>query len=267
MLAVIGHTTRDLVDTAAARPGGAPLYAARALELLGEPGLIVTRCAAADEFLLASLHATGVPVVWRPEAVSPTFRLRYRDGAREVSIEALGEPWLPEDVDGWLEEELAGVDWLHVAALWRGEFPEETIARLARGRTLSLDGQGLVRPGVVGAVVHDAGFEPALLEHVAVLHLSEDEAAALGVEPNGPSLASLGVPEVVVTLGERGSAVWSCGGFERVPASPVASADPTGAGDAFMTVYLARRRVGDPPAAAARQAAAVVHRLLAGGRS
>jgi sugar/nucleoside kinase (ribokinase family) len=262
MLAVVGHTTRDLVDTTAARPGGA-----RALGLLGEPGLIVTRCAAADERLLAPLRATGVPVVWRADAVSPTFRLRYRDGAREVSIEALGEPWLPEDVDGWLGEALADADWLHVAALWRGEFPAETLGRLARGRTLSLDGQGLVRPGVIGPVVHDPGFDPALLEHVSVLHLSEDEAGALGLDLDGVSVGSLGVAEVVVTLGERGSAVWSGGSLERIPASPVADADPTGAGDAFMTVYLARRRAGDPPAAAARRATAVVHELLVGTRA
>jgi sugar/nucleoside kinase (ribokinase family) len=267
MLAVAGHTTRDLVDTEAPRPGGAPLYAARALALLGEPGLIVTRCAAADEPLLAPLHATGVPVVWRPAAVSPTFRLRYRDTAREVSIEALGEPWLPEDADGWLREALAGVDWLHAAALWRGEFPKETLARLARGRTLSLDGQGLVRPGVVGAVVHDAGFDRELLAHVSVLHLSEDEAGALGLELDGTSLGSLGVPEVVVTLGERGSVVWTGKALETIPASPVADADPTGAGDAFMTVYLARRRSGDPPAAAARRATTVVQELLAGTRA
>ncbi len=67
MLAVVGHTTRDLVDALPPRPGGAPLYAARALRALGEPGLIVTRCAAQDEALLGPLRASGLRVVWRPE--------------------------------------------------------------------------------------------------------------------------------------------------------------------------------------------------------
>jgi sugar/nucleoside kinase (ribokinase family) len=262
MLAVVGHTTRDLVDASAVRPGGAPLYAARALKTLGEPGLIVTRCAAEDERLLDDLRATGIPVVWRPETASPTFRLRYRGGTREASIEALGEPWLPEDAEGWLGEALAGADWVHAAALWRGDFPAETLARLARGRRVSLDGQGLARPSAVGRVVHDGAFDPALLEHVSVLHLSEDEADALGLEVDGRSLASLGVQEVVVTLGERGSAIWDGGTLERVGASPVENADPTGAGDGFMAAYLARRRLGDLPAAAARRATAVVRELL-----
>ena len=264
MLAVVGHTTRDLVDALPPRPGGAPLYAARALRALGEPGLIVTRCAAQDEALLGPLRATGVRVAWRPETASPTFRLRYQDNVRDVTIEALGEPWLPEDADGWLGEALAGADWVHAAALWRGDFPAETLARLARGRRLSLDGHGLVRPGVLGPVVHDSAFDPALLESASVLHLSEDEARALGLELEESALGALGVPEIVVTLGERGSVVYADGTLEEVPATPVAGADPTGAGDAFMAGYLARRRVADPPAAAARRATALVAALLAG---
>lgn len=262
MLAVIGHTTRDLVDALDPRPGGPPLFAARALRALGEPGLIVTRCAPEDEGLLAPLRAQGLPVVWRPEAASATFRLRYRDGMREVAIEALGEPWLPGDVDGWLGEALAGADWVHAGALWRGEFPAETLARLAAGRRVSLDGHGLVRPGAVGPVVPDGQFDRAMLEHLSVLHLSENEARVLGLELDARALATLRVPEVVVTLGERGSAVLAEGSLELVAARPVAGADPTGAGDAFMTAYLARRRAGDPPDAAARCATAVVRELL-----
>jgi sugar/nucleoside kinase (ribokinase family) len=264
MLAVVGHTTRDLVDALAPRPGGAPLYAARALRALGEPGLIVTRCAAEDEALLEPLQASGLRVVWRPETASPTFRLRHQGDGREVTIEALGEPWLPEDADGWLGEALAGADWVHAAALWRGDFAVETLARLACGRRLSLDGQGLVRPGALGPVVHDGLFDPAMLESVSVLHVSEDEARALGLELEKSAVGALGVPEVVVTLGERGSLVYADGTLERVPATPVTGADPTGAGDAFMAGYLARRRVGDPPAAAARRATALVAALLAG---
>jgi sugar/nucleoside kinase (ribokinase family) len=48
-----------------------------------------------------------------------------------------------------------------------------------------------------------------------------------------------------------------------VPAEAVAGADPTGAGDGFIAVYLARRRAGDPPVAAAERATTVVRELLA----
>lgn len=264
LLAVVGHTTRDLVDSRPPRPGGAPLYAARALRALGEPAVVVTRCAEADRGLLEPLRATGLPVVWRPEAQSAVFRLEYREGGREVAIEALGEPWTPEDARGWLGEALAEADWVHAGALWRGDFPPETLAELRCGRRLSLDGQGLVRPGRVGPVEPDAGFDPAALAHVDVLHLSESEAAVLGLALDERSLRSLGVPEIVVTLGERGSVVFAGEIAELVPARALERVDPTGAGDAFTAAYVVARRRGHAPASAARRATTLVHGLLSG---
>ena len=262
MLGVVGHTTRDVVDGLAPRAGGPPLYAARALQAMGERGVIVTRCAAADEELVAPLRGGATAVTWRPGAVSASFRLRYEHGVRTVAVEALAEPWLPSDVDGWLGDALEQADWVYAAALWRGEFPAATLARLADGRRLALDGHGLVRPGVLGRVVPDADFDPAVLEHISAVHLSENEARVMGLELEPASLAGLGVPEVIVTLGERGAIVFDCGELHAVPADPVPGADPTGAGDSFMTAYLARRRAGIPPGDAARSAAAVVRGLL-----
>ncbi len=88
------------------------------------------------------------------------------------------------------------------------------LAALARDRRLALDGQALVRPAQPGPLRLDADFDPALLRHVTVLKLAEDEAEVLGGEER---LAALGVPEVVVTLGSRGSLVVSAGRRDRVP--------------------------------------------------
>ena len=77
-------------------------------------------------------------------------------------------------------------------------------------------------------------------------------------------LAGSGVPEVVVTLGSRGSLVYAKGRLERVEARPVEGGDPTGAGDAFAVAYLASRTAGHAATAAARRASAVVAALLAG---
>ena len=264
LFAVVGHTSRDLVDSRPPRAGGAPLYAARALRVLGEPALLVTRCAEADHALLASLRALGLPVVWRAEARTAAFSIRNRDGERALSLATLGEPWTPEDARGWLGEALAEVDWVHAGALWRGDFPAETLAELRRGRRLSLDGQGLVRPGRTGPVELAGGLDPAVLAACDLLHLSEPEAAALGVSLDERSLRSLGVPEVVVTLGKRGAVVFADDLAEYVPARPLARVDPTGAGDAFTAAYVVSRRRGHAPASAARVATEVVHGLLSG---
>lgn len=223
---------------------------------------MVARCAQSDAALLAPLQELGLPVVWRPSPATATFRLRYVHGVRETAIEALGAPWTVADARGWLGDALRDVDWVHAGATWRGEFPAETLAALARGRRLSLDGSGLVRPGRLGPVQRDADFDRSVLAHVALLHLSEQEAAVLGVELHQRSLRALGVPEIVVTLGERGSVVLADGLAELVPARAVPGADPTGAGDAFTAAYIVHRRRGNGPVPAAAKATEVVHRLL-----
>jgi 2-dehydro-3-deoxygluconokinase len=78
-------------------------------------------------------------------------------------------------------------------------------------------------------------------------------------------LADLGVPEIVLTQGERGSVVIVNGHAEQIPARPVGDAvDPTGAGDAFGSAYLSARANGHAPSSAARRATALVAALLMG---
>ncbi len=264
-LSVVGHTARDLVDSSPPRAGGVPLYAARALATLGEHALIVTRCAREDRELLRPLYAVGLPVVWHHEEQTPVFRLVNRGDRREIEIQALGSAWTVADVDGWLGDALTAVDWVHAGALWRGDFPADTLAALARGRRLSFDGQGLCRPGRVGPVSRDGDVDLAMLAHVDVLHLSLSEADALGITLDEPSLRTLGVPEIVVTLGSRGSVVYADDLAELVPATQLDVDDATGAGDAFTIAYVASRRSGHEPISAARRATGLVHGLLSEG--
>jgi sugar/nucleoside kinase (ribokinase family) len=144
---------------------------------------------------------------------------------------------------------------VHVAALLRGEWTVETIAALARRSRVSFDGQGLVRAPEVGPLRLDDDFDRDILRHIWVLKLAEEEAQVLG-DPT-----ALGVREVVVTYGSRGSTVYYGGTVEHVPARPI-DRDPTGAGDAFSTSYIVGRNAGFGPVGAARRATAVVASLL-----
>jgi sugar/nucleoside kinase (ribokinase family) len=264
LLAVVGHTARDHVDSFPPRPGGVPLYAAKALRALGEPGVIVTRCAEADRSLLDPLYDIGLPVVWHPEPETPVFVIRNLPGGRELEIGALGESWTEADARGWVGSAIAEASWVHAGPLWRGEFTSEALAELRRGRRLSFDGQGLVRPGQVGPIRMDSDADWAVLEHVDVLHLSEREAGALGLELNERSLRTLGVREIVITLGERGSVVYADDLAELIPATTVPVRDPTGAGDGFIAAYCASRLRGHGPVSAARRATQLMHGLLSG---
>ena len=96
-----------------------------------------------------------------------------------------------------------------------------------------------------------------------MLKLSENEARLLAGGVDAASLRSLGVPEVVLTLGSVGSLVVTPGAAERVTAEPVAVNDPTGAGDTYSVGYVAARANGAEPAEAARAASDLVGEVLA----
>ena len=258
-LGVVGNLALDVVEGRPLRPGGGPLHCARALRALRAPAVLVTKCAEQDRAaLLPGLVSLGVPVEWRPGETTAVFSMDYSGTHRRMTVEALGPAWSADEARGWVADALEGADWVHVAGLVRSDFPEETLAELARGRRLSLDAQTLVRRPQTGPLVLDGDFDPAVLEHVSVLKVAEEELEAIGREPN-----ELGVAEVLVTRGSHGSVVWSDGRGEEIPARPV-DADPTGAGDAFIAAYLVARQSGLPPVAAARRATAVVAAVLAG---
>ncbi len=263
ILAVVGRTTRDVVDSSPPRPGGVPFHAASALRFVGEEAILVTRCAADDRsMLLAPLEAFGLPVVWEEEPQSAAFRLDYDRGRRLLTIESLCNPWDGIELRSRLRRAVGDADWVHVGALWRDEFSPELLAELARGRRLSLDGHALVRPARPGPISPDAAFDPATLADVDLLHLSEDEVDVLGLTLDAASLQTLGVPEIIVTLGERGSIVVADDLFATVPSRAIAGVDPTGAGDAFTAAYVAARRGGEGPEPSARRATEVVRELL-----
>ncbi len=261
---VIGNTARDRI-AGEVLPGGGPYHAGRALRALGRHGVLLTKCADEDRRrLLTPLVCLGLPVLWHESETTAAFELAYDGEEREMTVEELGPEWTPEEMSGWVAKALGGVEWVQVAALRRGEFAAAALAELARGRRLLLDGQGLVRAPTTGPLETDAGYDPALLEHVAALKLSEQEAGVLGaLDEEG--IRGLGVGEVVITLGSRGALVLEHGRVEEVPGRPVEpAADPTGAGDAFAAAYLASRAAGNGPVGAARRAAALVADLLSG---
>ena len=250
-LALVGNLSRDVVDGGPPRIGGAPYYAARAWRALGSRGTIYTRCGPDDRGTFTrQLTVVGLPVVMLPGTATTSFSFHYEGHMRVMTVERTGNSWSPADADA-----VTPGGWVHVAPLLRSEFPAETLAALARGRCLSLDGQGLVRVAEPGPLRLDGDFDPALLAHIQILKLAEEEAEVVG------AVDKLGVPEVLVTYGVRGSCVYVNGRGERVGAWPVA-ADPTGSGDAFSAGYLAGRAQGLAPVSAARRATALVSALL-----
>src|SRR5919204_165609 len=129
-LAVVGNLSLDRVDGGPLRPGGAPFHAARALRALGSRALVAAKCAEADRrALLPPLIGLGVPVLWRAGAATASFSFRYEGDRRQMTVDAVGDPWEPAEVRG-----LGRVRWVHAGAIARSDFPAETLAELARDR-------------------------------------------------------------------------------------------------------------------------------------
>ena len=257
---MIGHLSRDVVDGRAEQIGGGPWYAARALRALQQKAIVVAKCGEAERrSYLRRLASLGLPVTLAAAGETTSFSFRYdADGQREMRVEALGDPWSEADEP---ERALRRVEWVHVAPLLRGDFPPETLERIARRRRVLLDGHGLVRARRVGPLTLDGDFDRSAMRHVSILKLAEEEAHAILGHGELEELRGLGVPEVVVTFGAGGSLVLTRDTSVRVTARP-ARGDPTGAGDAFSVAYLSARAGGHRPISAARRASAFVSSLL-----
>jgi ribokinase len=109
-------------------------------------------------------------------------------------------------------------------------------ARLARGRGLRV---------AYAAAPFEAEAVEAILPDLDLLVLNEVEADQL-LDRTGRAVATLGVPDVIVTLGAEGC-LWFRDGRERsFPALSVTPVDTTGAGDAFTGYVLALLDEGRP---------------------
>jgi len=263
-LGVIGPLTRDVVGNGEPRIGGGAWHAGRALRTLGEHAIVAAKCGLDDRAgYLRRLVALGVPVTLASAGATTGFSFSYdAEKRRTMQVDAIGEPWAEDELPAGL---LRRVEWLHVAPVLRGDISTGALERLAHGKRLLLDGQGLVRARGLGPLRLDPEFDHGILRHVTILKLADEEARAIVGEGDFEELRSLGVPEILVTFGLRGSLVLTRGLAEPVRAHPV-DADPTGAGDAFAVAYLAARAAGHGPISAARRATALVAALLADGR-
>jgi len=240
-LAVAGHLSRDVIAGGAPRIGGPPWHAARALRALGVEARILAKCGERDAIDFSrALEATDLPFELAVGEETTSFSFSYDEaGTRTMAVDAVGDPWQREEL------RLDGVEWIYVGSLLRGEID---VGWVTDGRTVLLDGHGLVRVPELGPLRLDGGFDRAQLRGVEMLKLAEEEAAAAG---------PVGVPELIVTHGARGATVNGV----HVEAEAV-DTDPTGAGDMFGAAYLVARSRGEVPVAAARRAAALVSELL-----
>ena len=268
LAAIIGDLVLDVVAGAPERPGGMVWYCARALHEIDPHADVVLACRSASEdrdALVPRLEDFGFPVDWQPAAQTTRFSFHYDGDQRIMQVDALADPWTPADIRGWVGEAIGDARWVIVGALTRADFPLETLTSLtARGHRLIVDAQGLVRHGRLGPLRSDGTIDRAILGHITALKLNDEEAELLCGGTDEASLRTLGIPEVVLTLGSEGALILSEEVTTHVDAVPIdGPVDPTGAGDSFLLAYAVARQRGATPNEAGLVASRFVSTIIA----
>jgi len=209
------------------------------------------------DLLMASLNSAGVDT-------SGVKRCEGSSGSTLITVDAAGENTIVYS---------AGAN-----ALVNADLVREESELITSAKTLGLCLEApLDAVEEAARIAHEAGvkvvlnFSPiikvpdSLLKLVDVLIVNEHELAALSgskldvenLDQLRKAADSLGMKQVVLTLGGNGSLVLDGGEATRIPIFPVDTVDTTGAGDSFMGSLLSALAAGCPLADGACLAAAV----------
>ena len=246
---VVGHITKDIVrvgQTMRIACGGTAYYTAMALKRLGLSVAVVTKGARNDrEDLLRELTLEKVTIFWKDGETTSAFENIYSGRGLDTRAQVLkgaGTPFSAEDVTG------ISARAFHFGPLVNQDIPLPVLKQArGKGKIVSLDVQGMVRPARLGTITQeDWADKKKWLQYVHILKADETEAFILSgkkdMDRAAALLAAFGPTEVLITLGSRGSLVYTEHRLHKIPGwVPRKLVDPTGCGDTYMAGYLYER--------------------------
>ena len=246
----IGHITLDKVITPrfeAHMPGGTAFYFAKALMNFDHEGFrLVTSLGDTEMEVVDELISDGIEVQVIPSRKSVYFENKYGEDMnnRTQRVLAKADPFTIDnlkDIDA---------DIYHLGTLLADDFDLDVIKALANKGIVSVDVQGYLRKVVGEAVVHvDYDKKREAMPYISILKANEKEMEVLTgtSDPYEAAhiLADWGCKEVLLTLGDKGSLIYTGGEFYEIPALAASElVDATGCGDTYMAGYLYKRGQG-----------------------
>lgn len=249
-LCCIGYITKDKIITphnTVDMPGGTSFYFAHAIKHLDANGfLLVTALADADMNVVEDIRKEGIEVKALPSAHSVCFENIYGENQNERTqrVTAKADPFTAEG----LQDINAQI--IHLGSLLADDFSLELIKYLSGKGLLSVDVQGFLRKVDNEKVLPvDWPEKREALKYIHILKANESEMEVLTHCSNPREAALLiadwGVKEVLLTLGDKGSLIYTKGQFYEIPAYPAMQiVDATGCGDTYMVGYLYMRNKG-----------------------
>lgn len=259
----VGHITHDKVITpefTADMPGGTAYYFAKALRRLPDKNFILVTSVGEDALpVVEELRNVGIDVEVINSRETVCFENCYGEDMNDriQHVLAKADPFTVEN----LSEVKADV--YHLGTLLADDMDLSVIKDLSKRGIVSVDVQGYLR-AVEGTDVRAVDYDRKLeaLPYIDILKANEKEMETLTGTSDpykaAEILAKWGVREVLLTLGDKGSLIYSEGVFYKIPAFRVVKAvDATGCGDTYMAGYLYKRSLGASIEEAGRFAAAM----------
>jgi sugar/nucleoside kinase (ribokinase family) len=248
-ICTIGHISLDKVVTPHSvtyMPGGTSFYFSKTLLHADIEYKLVTALALQEHHIVDELRAEGVDIYTLPSTNTVYFQNSYSDDQdyREQQVLRKASPFSISQ----MPELSAKV--FHLGPLLADDIPVKLIQDLSKNGLVSLDIQGYLRRVWNKKVVYqDWPAKKKILPYVSILKANEFEMELVTGRKNAREgaiyLADLGVREVIITLGSKGSLIYTGGTFYEIPAfKPRAVVDATGCGDTYMAGYLLKRVQG-----------------------
>ncbi|MFC5412880.1 PfkB family carbohydrate kinase [Larkinella bovis] len=248
-ICTIGHITLDKVVTGQSvtyMPGGTAFYFTKALRQFEVRYKLITALAVEQQAVVDDIRRDGMDVDVLPSEHTVFFENIYSldQDYREQNVHHTAAPFGLE--------EMPAVDAriYHLGPLLADDISVELLKALAQKGLVSLDAQGYLRYVSNKKVLYRDWIDKReALPHVAILKANEHEMEVMtGLDDpyaGARYLADLGVREVIITLGSKGSIVYTGNEFYSIPAfEPTAVVDATGCGDTYMAGYLWKKIKG-----------------------
>ena len=248
-ICTIGHITLDKVVTAQSvkyMPGGTSFYFSKALRQFDVNYVLVTALAEKENHIVSALRDENIEVFSQPSEHTVYFENIYsaNQDHREQNVLHKAAPFTTDQMPD-IESRV-----FHLGPLLSDDITVDLIESLDAKGTVSLDIQGFLRYVKDQKVLYkDWADKKEALQHVSILKANEFEMEVVtgtsDVRKGAEYLAGLGVKEVIITLGSKGSLIYKNNDFFKIPAfKPTAIVDATGCGDTYMAGYLTKRIQG-----------------------
>ncbi|MEO6284592.1 MAG: PfkB family carbohydrate kinase [Dyadobacter sp.] len=248
-ICTIGHITLDKVVTAQSvkyMPGGTSFYFSKALRQFDLKYMLVTALAEEESHIVAGLRDENIEVFSQNSPYTVYFENIYsaNQDHREQNVLHKAAPFTVAQMPA-IDAKI-----FHLGPLLSDDIAVDLLKSLASKGMVSLDIQGYLRYVKDKKVFYeDWANKKEALQHVSILKANEFEMEVVtgtsDVREGAQYLADLGVKEVIITLGSKGSLIFKDNHFFRIPAfKPSAVVDATGCGDTYMAGYLSKKVAG-----------------------